>query len=166
MKKKYLLILTICLFAFSNSIIGQTKNATDFLKFAKRDFTTKSSQLKTNSWELLQPTSSETDNGIKTKMSFYGKEISNKDYYIILQSSSSNETTLKVEKTQIKLPNGTEFDNWVAEFENMGYNFRKISGKTHLVSWEKGLMITVGINNMDKDVSEYSYEISIITDNK
>jgi|GEM_PF-2964205 len=167
MTKKHLLILTISLFAFSNSIIGQTKSATDFIKFAKQDFSTKSSQLKTNNWKLLQPTSSETESRTTTKMSFYGKEISSKDYYIILNLSSSKETTLKVEKTQIKLSNGTEFDKWVAEFESMGYNFKKVSGiKGHLFSGEKGMMIKVGINNMDYAESEWSYEISIITDNK
>lgn len=167
MKKKYLLILTICLFTFFNTIIGQTKNATDFLKFSKQNFTTKSSQLKTNGWELLQPTSNETDNGIKTKLSFYGKEVSSKDYYIILKLLTSNESTLEVQSTQIKLPNGTEFDRWVAEFESMGYNFKKASDvKGHLFAGEKGLMIKVGINNMDYAVSEWSYEVSIIIDNK
>jgi hypothetical protein len=123
--------------------------------------------LKTNNWKLLQPTSSEIESRTTTKMSFYGKEISSKDYYIILNLSSSKETTLKVEKTQIKLSNGTEFDKWVAEFESMGYNFKKVSGiKGHLFSGEKGMMIKVGISNMDYAESEWSYEISIITDNK
>lgn len=167
MKKKYFLIFAICIFAFSNSVMGQTKNATDFLKFSKQNFTTKSSQLKSNGWELLKPTSTETDNGIESKLSFYGKEISNKQYYIILEFLSSNQTTTEVQKTSIKLPNGTEFDEWVMEFENMGYEFQKVSGhKGHLFSGEKGMAIKVGINNMDYAESDWSYEISIIIDKK
>ena len=167
MNKKHLLILTICLFAFSKSIIGQTKNATDFLNFSKQNFTAKSSQLKSNGWKLLQPTSTEIDNGIKTKLSFYGKEISSKEYYIILEFMSGNQTTTEIQKTSIKLPNGTEFDKWVAEFENMGYKFQKVSGqKGHLFSGEKGMIIKVGINNLEYAESEWSYEISIMIDNK
>lgn len=167
MKKIYLFVLTIFLLSFSNSVIGQIKNATDFLNFSKQSFTLKSSSLKTNNWELLQPTTSKNENDITTKMSLYGKEILNKDYYIILEFLSSNKTAIQIEKTSIKLPNGTEFDNWVAEFENMGYKFQKVSGqKGFLFSGGNGMMIKVGIKNMDYSKSEWSYEISIIIDKK
>ena len=167
MKKNYIFYLTFSFLFISCISIGQTKNATDFLKFTKQNFSAKSLQLKTGSWKLIQPTTLETKNAITTKTSCYGKEISNKEYYIILVFLNSTETNTKVEKTSIKLPNGTEFDKWIAEFENMGYEFKKVSGrKGHLFSGEKGMMIDVGINNIDDVESEWSYEISIMIDNK
>lgn len=118
-------------------------------------------------WNLIQPTSSETENEITTKMSFYGTEISSKAYYIILEFMNSSKTTTQIEKTSIKLPNGAEFDKWVAEFENMGYTFQKVSGHTgHLFSGQRGMMIKVGIDNIEASSSEWSYEITIMIDNK
>lgn len=167
MKTINIIFLTFILSLFSSFVIGQTANATEFLKFSKQTFAAKSSQLESSNWNLMQPTSSETENEITTKTSFYGTEISSKEYYIILEFMNSSKTTTQIEKTSIKLPNGIEFDKWVAEFENMGYTFQKVSGHNgHLFSGQNGMMIKVGINNIDASVSEWSYEISIMIDNK
>lgn len=167
MKKNYVFFLTICFFSFSNLIIGQTKNANDFLKFAKQDFSSKSSQLESNNWEILHPVSTETNNGIKIKKGFYGKAISNKEYYIILEFLTSNQTTTRIQTTSIKLPNGIEFDKWVSELENMGYKLQKVAGQNgQLFGGEKGIMIKAGIKNIEYPETQWSYEISIIIDNK
>lgn len=167
MKRNYLLYLTFYFLLISNSSIGQTKSASDFLNFTKQNFLAKSLQLKIGNWKIIQPTSSETKKAITTKTTLYGKEILSKQYYIILKYASSSETNTKVEKTTIELTSGKEFDKWVDELENLGYNFKKVTGQNgHLYSGEKGMMIDAGINNIEKSESEWTYEISIMIDNK
>lgn len=167
MRTKLLLFTTICFFTLFNSVFGQTKNAEEFLKFAKLDFTSKSSQLSANSWTLIQPTSKVTENNVTTQMSFYGKEISTNQYYIILEFLTSSKTSTQIEKTSIKLANGEEFDKWVADFEGMGFNFKNVSGEDGFkYAGINGLMIKVGIGNINASSSEWSYEITIMLDNK
>ena len=67
MKTINIIFLTFILSLISSFVIGQTANATEFLKFSKQNFASKSSLLESNNWNLIQPTSSATENEITTK---------------------------------------------------------------------------------------------------
>lgn len=164
---KSITVLSAILFILisnANLVFGQTKNASDFLNFAKQDFTTKSAKLKSSNWSVVKPISTKSENETTTKTGLYEKKISEKKYYIIVEFMHSTKTTMQIEKTSIKLATGNEFDNWVKEFENMGYKFQQIEGDDgFLYSGEKNkFMIKVGIENINDDESEWNYTVTIM----
>lgn len=162
-------ILSVTLIAFFVCIKGnaQIKNEREFLNFAKTEFNTKQKFLLQNNWSVITPRKVSVDEtGIKNEFTIYKKSYNGKMYKIAIEKSSSSESTVDVFKTTVVL-NETIFDNWIENFEKLGYNFRKskdVNGK--LFAGEKGLMIIAEIENIEESPSSWVYIISIMTDKK
>ena len=161
MKRPLLLLMFLTLSTF---IFGQVNDATDFIRFSKKTYDSKTAELGLKRWNTLQPETLKTEDEITTETSIYSKKIGNQEFIIELKKSLSKDANVIVYKSIVTIPNGTIFDQWDNEIENLGYNWVKVKEQSgRLVTGEKNFMIMADILNIEQNSSNWKYQFSIIT---
>lgn len=159
-KLKTLLIILI----FKNNVsLSQIENFEDFLSFSDASFEEKQESLIQQHWKIIKPLSASVEKEITTNSIYYSQKNNDLEYFLSLQLLTGEKTSVNIEKTILRIPNGEIFDNWVKEIELDGFKLNKVENENgRLFSAQEGLMIIAEIGNIDQSTIKWYYEISIL----
>lgn len=159
-KLKTLLIL----FIFTNNVtLSQIENFEDFLSFSDASFEEKQESLIQRHWKIIKPISASIEKEITTNSIYYSQKKNDLEYFLSLELLTGEKTSVNIEKTILRIPNGEIFDKWVKEIELGGFKLNKVENENgRLFSAQEDLMIIAEIGNIDQSSVKWYYEISIL----
>lgn len=149
-------------------LYSQINNGKDFLDFAKTEFNSKKKILTQNKWSVINDNEKSIDeDGYNDIISVYEKKSNGSLYILSFDKKSHPKATINLYSTTIALPNEDTFNYWIANYEKLGYVFKKIKSidaALFAIDIDKNLTIRAAIDIADDQ--SWIYLINIIIHEK
>ena len=158
---RILFVILITLFSFVKGS-AQISNAKDLLNFSKIEYNNKNKNLLENKWKQMSTKNYMDERGVSYSKTLYTKIYNGSEFRLFIEKAIYPDNNSTMLTTTLITTNGTSFDKLFEGIEKLGFIFKPIAkGKLFASSSDQKLLLASEIINIDKQTTDWIYQIKI-----